>query len=285
MIASIGWNVVSLDRIVRRGEGEMRQKHCFQGIMLVLVLLLSTACTRRPEPACPTIEVWVEPSPTFGPTITPYPTVVEPGLAYGIPCRPPCWRTLTPGQSTRAEAFQVREQLRTDEWVNYISGTDANDAFIVGPTPSSRGSIFVIIEQDVVSHIQGSLLFDYTVGEMLEQFGPPEDLYLFSRATVCSACEVWETTSQRFEPALGDALEDILYPEQGLWFKVRVPSSGRGCICPDMRIEHFCYHAPLSLEEALTDHQLVDVCWPGRGRYADLSLETVLEWHGFGGGY
>lgn len=60
--------------------------------------------------------------PTPWPTSTPILTVVEPGLAYGQPCKPPCWRGLVPGQSTREDAEQAIQQLQASGWASYVDG-------------------------------------------------------------------------------------------------------------------------------------------------------------------
>ena len=75
---------------------------------------------------------------------------------------------------------------------------------------------------------------------------------------------------------------DLLYPTQGLWFWLKTPYGGTGCICPEMKVIYFCYYAPVSMQEAMKDNYLANLCSPG---LIDVAEEDLVEWHGFGGGY
>ena len=66
------------------------------------------------------------------------------------------------------------------------------------------------------------------------------------------------------------------------WFLALVPVSGMGCICPEMEVTAFCYYAPMSMQEALTEGLLAGLC---ASTLTDVTQEDLLEWHGFGGGY
>ena len=242
------------------------------GSVVALVLFLVTSCmgeeTSTPcwtLPPVPTISSW--------PTSTPAPTVVEPGLAYGIPCKPPCWQWLIPGISTRQEAAQVMEQLRASGQASDIN--EGSTWFIVYPLPSSgRGAVFGHFEDNILQRISGSVEFYYPVGTLVEQFGGPEGIYLGSSATVCSSCEEWEPPEPPTAPVMSVPTQ-LLYPNQGLWFLMLVPLSGLGCICPEMKVTSFRYYAPTSMQEALAEFAEFD----------EVTEEDLVEWHGFGGGY
>ncbi len=229
----------------------------------ILVLLLTISCAR-------------------GDTVsTAVPTVVESGLAYGIPCKPPCWRGLVPGQSTRQEALRVIEQLHTEGWADHIvDGGSVGGGYSVSPSPfTGQGTIYLTIENNVVTKIRSStLLFYYPIETLIEQFGEPEGLYLVHKgSTICSSCEEWEPLPE-WEMSLPIHL---LYPDQGLWFLALAPVSAGGCICPRMEVASFCYFSPRSMQEALNDEYLTTLFVALKGA----TEEDLVEWHGFGGGY
>lgn len=217
--------------------------------------------------------------PSLEPTYTPVPTVVEPGLGYGVPCKPPCWRGIVPGRSTRQEVAQAIEQLRAEGWAYYIAdGSSVGGGYSISPSPfTSQGTIDVIMRGDIVTVIHGTTLFYYPIGTLIEQFGGPERVWPL-RAYMCSSCEEWEpqTESTVSYPV------HLLYPSQGLWFMMLVPESGIGCICPEMRVVSFCYYAPVSLQEALENDYLANLC---TSSLKGVTEEDLVEWHGFGGGY
>ena len=69
---------------------------------------------------------------------------------------------------------------------------------------------------------------------------------------------------------------------QGLAFLILVPGSGLGLICPEMKVTVFCYYAPLSMEAALADDYLANLCSIVPKSSAPVDL---VEWQGFGPGY
>ncbi len=245
----------------------MKQQSSIMVFTLILVIFLITSCRGG--------------SPLSEPTTTPIPTVIEPGLAYGIPCKPPCWQGLIPGQSTRQEAAQAIEQLQAEGWADHIvDGSSAFGGYSISPSPfTSHGTIHVTIENNVVTKIHSTtLLFYYPIESMVDQFGAPEGLYLVHRgSTICSSCEEWEPPT---ELEMSSPIH-LLYPGQGLWFLALVPMSGEGCICPEMEVVSFCYYSPRSLQEALNDEYLTTLFVALKGA----TEEDLVEWHGFGGGY
>lgn len=183
-------------------------------------------------------------------TYTPVPTVVEPGLAYGEPCKPPCWYGMVPGQSTREDAEQAIRLLRDTQWPEDISGGEPC-GYSIEP-----GSIRVTMENEVVSAINGQVTFYYPVGTMIEQFGEPEALYVVSPShnTATGSCDEWEPPSPGAH-ILRTPIH-VLYPTQDLWFMLLVPVNGLGLICPEMRISAYTYYPGQTVEEALNSDAL-----------------------------
>lgn len=215
--------------------------------------------------------------PTPWPTYTPIPTVVEPGLAYGTPCKPPCWRGMVPGQTTRQEAARIIEQLRASGWADRVS--EGPGGYSIDPLLSTpEGSILVSFEHDILIVVNGSIIFSYTVGTMVEQFGEPERLNAKLDGKLRGSCNEWVPPEA---PTMSYSVL-ILYPEKGLAFLLLVPANGVGLICPEMRITAFCYYAPLSMLEALRDNQLASLCSLVP---ENLTQQDLKKWHGFGGGY
>ena len=206
--------------------------------LVIVILILTLACmvntttweivsTSTPRPILPEL-----------PTNTPLPIVVEPGLAYGDPCTPPCWRDMTPGWTTSQEAAQAIERLEADGWATTI--LKASNGYTILPLPVSEGFISVLIEDDTVQEITGRTLFYYPVGDLIEQFGNPEGVYLWEKGRECS-CKTWTPPKDPLARMRGYGAVDLLYPQQGLVFTIGVPSSGFGCICPEMSVDGFCY--------------------------------------------
>ncbi len=212
-------------------------------------------------------------------TYQPVPTVVEPGLAYGEPCKPPCWRGLTPGQSTRADVAKAIEQLRASGWAQSIER--GHLGFFVRPSPfTNQGTVGLYVENDVVARIHGNLLFDYSLGELVRQLGEPENLYLVYRGGQPrkASCEEHD-----FKDAIHSGAVVILYPSQGMVFLTSVPYEALGLVCPEMEILTFCYYPPLPISEALKEDYLSNLC--GLGALEGATEKDLVKWHGFGSGY
>jgi hypothetical protein len=209
----------------------------------------------------------------FQATPVPIPTIIEPGLAYGEPCRPPCWRGMIPGQTTRQEGEHVIEQLRSSGWANRIDGGGSGGYFIMPSTSPYVGTILVAFENEVVNRISGEIAFDYSVEQMLEQFGAPEWLYVVTGSPQKRTCADWRPVPKGSLPS---SPVHVYYPKQGLWFQVLVPENGLGLICPEMQVTGFVYYSPRSISAALNDEDVV---------ITTANEQDLEKWHGFGGGY
>lgn len=216
----------------------------------------------------------------WSPTYTPVPTVVEPGLAYGDPCKPPCWWGLIPGQASRQEAAQAIERLRASGWASYIS--EGPGGYSIQPLPSAPdGSVLVSFYKEILKMVNGTILFYYPIGTVIEQFGEPEGLSVVKGNISKGSCDEWEPPDPPTAPVMSYAVP-ILYPRQGLAFLVLVPSSGLGLICPEMKVSAFCYYAPLPMREALNNDHLGNLCTiVPKG----ITEQDLVKWHGFGPGY
>jgi hypothetical protein len=225
--------------------------------------------------ACNSVQSFV-PKPE-GVVSTPVPTVVEPGLAYGEPCRPPCWREMIPGKTTRQEAARAIELLRVSGWASRIHEGPAG--YSIDPLPSTlEGSIGVDFKDDRVNIIDGTIIFDFSAGKMIDQFGEPEGLYIVTKSRMTKeTCETWK--SPESHPMSSPV--HVLYPKQGLWFLVLVPLNGLGLICPEMKVTAFGYYSPRSISEMLVDKDLTDLIVALQGA----KEQDLAKWHGFGSGY
>jgi hypothetical protein len=143
-----------------------------------------------------------------------------------------------------------------------------------------RGTIYLHFRNNVLQKIDGRVEFYYSLGNLVEQFGGPEGIWL-SEGGPCSSCEGWKPPEPLGAPVQSLSTH-LLYPSQGLWFLVLVPVDGTGCLCPEMKVAAFCYYAPLSMHEALTDNYLANLC---SSSLKGVTEEDLVEWHGFGGGY
>jgi hypothetical protein len=226
-------------------------------ISWAILVILVTACTSLLFHAVP----------------TPVPSIVEPGLVYGEPCRPPCWRGMIPGQTTRQEAEHAIEHLRSSGWANRIDGGGSGGYVIMPSTSPYVGTILVAFENEVVNRISGEISFDYSVEQMLEQFGEPEWLYVVTGSPQKRTCVEWQPVAKGSLPS---SPVHMYYPQQGLWFQVLVPENGLGLICPEMLATGFVYYSPRSISEALNDEDVVTTT---------AGEQDLEKWHGFGGGY
>lgn len=210
----------------------------------------------------------------------PVPTIVEPGLAYGQPCSPPCGQGLTPGKSTSADAAKAMEQIQASGWAKTIEGSPIT-GFAAYPSPyTMQGTVGVYVENGVVSYTLGNLLFDYSVGEMVRHLGEPESLYLVYRGGQPHKASCAE---HDFKAAIHKGAVVILYPSQGMVFLTSVPYEALGLVCPEMKILAFCYYTPLPVQETLKGDYLADIC--GLEALRGVTEKDLVKWHGFGAGY
>lgn len=108
--------------------------------------------------------------PAPAPTSTPVPTVVNRGLAWGVPCEPPCWEGLTPGVSTTDEVIRLLRELKQSGRVEAFSCGDGGCAvYPLGNTTS--GWVLIQIEDDVAQLISGRVDFGFSAHQLIELVG------------------------------------------------------------------------------------------------------------------
>ncbi len=247
-------------------------------ILIVFILasmtLLTTSCRIIGKEAEFPPQPTLEPEPTW----TAPPPVIDTGLAYGIPCKPPCWQGLIPGKTTQQESSEILEELvvnkQIDRFKKYATGIRIN---IISDT---LNTIFIDFEDGILKRIRGSVKFYYPIKSLIEQFSPPEGLYLIDEGSSISqrSCEEWTPPKPITLPVMSDPVH-LLYPKLGLHFVMLQPMLGN-FICPEMQTVYFCYYEPLSMPEALQDNYLADLCGTPKATEREL-----VKWHGFGDGY
>lgn len=238
------------------------------------VLLLS--CSTNLQAATPTIGIYPNSTPV-PPSPTPLPTIVDTGLAYGSPCKPPCWQGLVPGRTLFQEAKPILEEVAASAPVYKLEiWEDDSQGFAFHPPYGTYGIVAGAFESGILTYVFGDIAFDYTVGDVITQFGPPQALYFSGRppSTNCVSCDRMRGWADTYDPSGFD----LLYPEQGVFFRVSHSRLDDGCICSEMRVRFFKYLVPRSTPELLQNNNW-GVLPSGTTR------EDLTEWHGFGGGY
>jgi hypothetical protein len=185
---------------------------------------------------------------------------------------------MIPGKTTREETIHDIDQLLASGWANYID--KGSWGYSISPLPSSyEGSIQVYFKDDIVNTISGQIRFYYSAETMVKQFGEPEGLYIRESRMTQSSCTDWNPPESPMAPVQG-SLVSVIYPNQGVAFYILVPEAD--LICPEMKVTAFCYYAPISMEAALTDEYLANLCSIVPKPSSRIEL---VKWHGFGGGY
>lgn len=198
------------------------------------------------------------------------PPAVDNGLVYGIPCQPPCWQNILPGESAAQDVEREVERLLAGGAAYSVRSSGENYHIRTSSTSEgSHGIVYVLVDDGIVTSIRSNVAFDYYANTLVEQVGEPEAIYRPGGRGACHGCEG--------EDPLGFATH-LLYPSKGLWF-MALPS--QGCICPETRVTAFCYYAPMSLEDVMKDDYLTRLC----GVQLHGVREDLLEWSGFGKPY
>ncbi len=243
--------------------------------LFAFMMLIITSCSIKEDTNRP-----AGPTPTPEPTWIPPALVIDTGLAYGIPCKPPCWQGLVPGKTTHQEAVKILEEFVANGELDHI--TDYPTGIHAFVTSNNSDVVFVSFEDDVLRSIEGNVNFYYPLKSLIEQFNPPEGLYLIDQDTESisqQSCQEWTPPEPVDSPVMSDPVH-LLYPELGAHFIMLQPIIGGEFICPEMRVVHFCYYEPLSMSEVLQDNFLSDLCGVPKPTEREL-----IKWHGFGDGY
>ena len=227
--------------------------------VVVAAITLLSACGESSLPRWPTS------SPR-----TPVPTLVNRGLAYGVPCKPPCWEGLLPGVSTEDEVQQTLQHLQENGEISAFR-CEEGGCMVGGVPGTGDGWVSIWIEDGMAQSIQGDVAFDLSAQQVVNLIGEPRAAYVVGGGR-CSTCQA---TGGQFDIPI-----HIFYPDLGAWFLLLTGSMQAGCICPDARVIAFEYFRPMPITETL-DYLVSH----GATGLQDVPAEDLVKWHGFGSGY
>ena len=288
-------------------------------ILTTLVLTMSTSCQTSPTPettpsppssrVVPTLNTLVPtsvpttyyggpatsaPDPTAKPDVTPtattFPSTVEADVdrTLSATCAPPCWLDIWPGITTKQQARATLERYSREgiviDWIE-MEWQDCPGITLwpVDVNPHFTGATLVF-ELDTVDHISVDLYPFYTLGRLVDRYGPPEFVSNLNSRGICSDCR---TAMSGWTP--GERVDEMIslgayYPTQGMTFSMEAPISMQGCMCPDIVVSAGFYYSPMTIDEFENLKEPSNICqavvWKGRS-----GNEPVVEWHGFGPGY
>ena len=196
---------------------------------------------------------------------------VDERLATDTPCTALCWNNITPGVSTEDD---VRRQLEDSSLLQ--GGCSVNRSLteregvpltvLSWQSPSGKGN-WVYLRDDQVLWIYAGLERELTLGEIIDEYGPPESVY----ATLI------RTGYLRYHI-------NVDYPSQGMGFSTSLhPCDPDNVNCEDSMMlsedvvmTRAIYFAPTSLEGMYSEVLLLP---PDRVEH---HLTNHQEWNGFG---
>jgi hypothetical protein len=131
----------------------------------------------------------------------------------GVPCRPPCWEGITPGQTNASEAEQLLHQLPE---VGVL-----NQGQSVTPAPPYKsidweswknsyggGSVLSSLDTSVVFNIRLAFPHNFTLGEVIEAYGQPSHVLAMASRNLEKLNETdyvfeiyWQSKGIRIEPS------------------------------------------------------------------------------------
>lgn len=215
----------------------MNRHHVALAAMVVVTMMMAACGPYRPSQT----------------TYTPRPTIVDRGLAFGFPCRPPCWEGLTPGISTADETRQTLERLRESGLIS---------SYACGEGGCTAATVYIFFKNGIIEEIYGNVAFYFDLQQLIRLMGAPTCVWAHRPYNVPTCnCEAAHATT----PSPGglhdpDLYISFYYPEKGAMFSAEALPQEPGCICPYMRIVSFSY-APPSNGEIPEGF----VPWPGFG--------------------
>jgi hypothetical protein len=176
-----------------------------------LFLLLVTGCTTRTLP-----QGW------------------EVRWLAGIPCQPPCWEGVTPGETTGTQAVAILQKSPMISRVSFdaysahrvswqwITGQDGGSALLAGTAASSR------VEGIAPVYVQ-----PFSLRAVLAAFGEPSHIIAGSSCGVDAGSGVFYHLF-------------LIYWERGLLLKAQPPAEihARPILSPDMLLDEVVFFAP-----------------------------------------
>jgi len=232
----------------------------------LLLVLVSAGCSCGSEAnVSPPTDI---PSAVPSPTSTPSPPELDTSLLTDDPCRAPCWHNIIPGVSGEDE---VRAQLQDNPFVKEgtleYELTEWRGVQLGQFSWQARSERYnrVYLRDGKVLRIQIRIDHDWTLGEAVDKFGPPEGVF----------ADIYRE-SYRVE---------FYYPTQGLIFEsFMLPvdrqvylGDGKGILQEDMKVTQATYFAPTSLEGMISEVYLYSPDDDMEGW-----LANIHEWQGFG---
>ncbi len=216
-------------------------------------------------------------------SITPQPTVVDPGLASGQPCKPPCWEGLVPGVSTLDDVQKTLERLQ-DSGRFKVSGCMSDGSQCGGNvwTDLMRGQVEIYLKNGYVELIDEWIGFDYTVEQLFDLVGEPTWVrcppHNRDEECSCDPTHLRTPVTNTYGAYHAENYTFLVYKE-GMAFDVDAYVD-LGCVCPYQRLYRFQYFRPISSVSeysALLERVYSEI--------APISDEDYVDWHGFGRGY
>ncbi len=216
-------------------------------------------------------------------SITPQPTVVDPGLASGQPCKPPCWEGLVPGISTLDDVQQTLERLQ-DRGRFKAFGCASDGSWCSAAVQSSVrvGHVEIYLENGYVELVDGEIRFDYNVQQLFDLIGEPTWVrcppHNRDEGCNCDPNHLRTPATSTYGAFHAENYTFLVY-EEGMAFDVD-PHVDLGCVCPYQKLYNFQYFRPISSPSeysALLERVYSDI--------APISDEDYADWRGFGRGY
>ena len=235
-------------------------------IALAVTLAVGAIVACRPSPS---------PSPLFS-TSTPEPTVVDRGLAFGTPCKPPCWEELVPGVSKEDDVWHALRRLQHGSGQYPAFDCSWRGCSFAYVPYGYESSVFLDIEDKTLRHISGGVNFSFDAQQLIDLLGEPTaTLPVVDPGKNCTCENDGKGPGKQMEVPVY-----LLYPDKGASFMLLPPVWQAGCICPHARVSRFDYFPPMSMREFL-DYMVSRYMAAFNGvQEADLK-----KWHGFGPGY
>lgn len=103
-------------------------------------------------------------------------SITDRSLFTGLPCAPPCWQGIVPGETTAEEAMQI---LRASPYVKQ-DNIEKTGTYALGALraywKASPGGVVVSLRDNQVRRVTFNTPYRLTLGEVVEELGPPEAL-------------------------------------------------------------------------------------------------------------
>jgi protein-disulfide isomerase len=188
--------------------------------------------------------------------IVPQPIVDN--LIHDEPCAAPCWRGITPGETTWEEAAQIVQQSKDLSDIQEQSATDGSSAKVMFWRSMEGIDCCNMLSQDgeTVDELLLITSSSTTIGEVIEKRGDP--VYAITRAT-----------------AQGGYVVSLFYPEQQLIVYAFVEGQSAAAFSAESRVIGVSYLSPVRSEQTIEELQPTE--WAGYGamlQYESLATEA-----------